>query len=259
MIYPNDNMQVKITSVYDEGSLEGTALIGAKGFAVLIETDGQKILFDTGRRGRYLLHNMMFLDIEPEEIDKVVISHGHASHTGGVGDLLKERETPMKIYAPGSAIETKKRFGAKGFHIPEEHSDKAEVYEVKEWTEVSDGIFASVPMDIGDGKAESFMVLLSKKGPVVISACAHAGTDIIMESVKKKFGTYPHSYIGGVHLGKKEKQKAIAMAHAFVERSCLDLHLNHCTGVNGIMHMRTVLGLKGVNDFYVGSILYFDI
>ncbi|MDR1955211.1 MAG: MBL fold metallo-hydrolase [Candidatus Methanoplasma sp.] len=252
-------MQAKITSVYDEGSLEGTSLIGAKGFAVLIETDGQRILFDTGRTGRYLLHNMMFLDIEPGKIDKIVISHGHAGHTGGVVDLLMNRETPVKIYAPHSAIGTKRLLGAKGLYIPEELSEKADLNEVRDWLEISKNVFVSAPTDIGDGKTESFMAILSKKGPVVIAACSHAGTDTIMESVKKKFGAYPNTYIGGVHLGKKDKQRAAAMASSFSEKNCKDLHLNHCTGISGMMHLRTVLGLKGVSDFYVGSILYFDI
>ncbi|MDR2698487.1 MAG: MBL fold metallo-hydrolase [Candidatus Methanoplasma sp.] len=251
-------MQAKITSVYDEGALVGTSLIGAKGFAVLIETGGRKILFDTGRRGRYLLHNLMFLDIRPESIDKVVISHGHASHTGGLDDILKTREAHMNIYAPASAAGERRLLGAKGIRIPAEFSERADVLEVRDWMEIAEKTFVSRPMDIGDDQTEVFMVLLSKKGPVVISACSHAGVDMIMEAVKKRFGSYPHTYIGGVHIGRKGKEKASAITTSFIEKNCLDLHLNHCTGVRGMMYLRADMGLRGVNDFYAGSVLRLD-
>jgi 7,8-dihydropterin-6-yl-methyl-4-(beta-D-ribofuranosyl)aminobenzene 5'-phosphate synthase len=252
-------MQAKITSVYDEGAAVGTSLIGAEGFAVLIESGGQSILFDTGRRGRYLLHNMMFLDIKPEKIDKVVISHGHASHTGGIDDLLKNREGLLNIYAPQSALGGGKLFRPKGIRISEELSKKAEVHVVNDWTEMVDKVFVSSPMDIGGEMTETFIVILSRKGPVVISACSHAGVDAVMEAVKKRFGAYPHTYMGGVHIGKKEKEKAYRIASSFSEKNCTDLHLNHCTGVKGMMYLRTNMGLKGVNDFYVGSVLSVDI
>ena len=248
-------MQAKITSVYDEGALVGTSLIGAEGFSVLIETDGQKILFDTGRRGRYLLHNMAFLDIKPESIDKLVISHGHAGHTGGLEELLREREMPLNIYAPRSAVGGKKMFGPKGIRIPEDLTEKGNIYEMMDWIEIADKLFISPPMDIGGGQTECFVTLRSKKGPVVISACSHAGVDEVMEAVKRKFGSYPHTFIGGVHLGKKDKEKANKMATSFSEKNCLDLHLNNCTGVKGMMYLRTKLGHKGVNDFYAGTVL----
>jgi 7,8-dihydropterin-6-yl-methyl-4-(beta-D-ribofuranosyl)aminobenzene 5'-phosphate synthase len=62
-----------------------------------------------------------------------------------------------------------------------------------------------------------------------------------------------------VHIGNKEKAKAEAIASLFTERNCNVLYLNHCTGVKGMMYLRTVLGLKGVNDFYVGSTVSFDV
>ena len=252
-------MEVKITSVYDEGAIEGTQFIGAKGFAVLIEADGKKILFDTGRRGRYLLNNLMFLDVKPEEIDKVVISHGHTSHTGGVDDLLRNRGDALFIYAPRSAFERKNLIGQKGIHIPKDQAGKADIVEIKDWMEIADKVFISCPLEIGKGLAESFIVLLSKKGPIVISACSHAGVGEVMEAVKERFGKYPCGYIGGTHIRKREKKKAEALAEMFAERNCNMLYLNHCTGVNGILYIRTVLGLKEVNDFYVGSSLSVDL
>lgn len=251
-------MQAKITSIYDEGALEGTPLIGAEGFAVMIDIGGRKILFDTGRRGRYLLNNLMFLDVKLEDIDEIVISHGHTSHTGGLYDILKGRDSPIDIYAPGSAMYAGKMFGQKGIKIPEEFSDKAVVHEIDDWIELAGKLFVSSPMDIGGGLTESFMVLSSRKGPVVISACSHAGVDNIMEAVKKKFGEYPCQYIGGLHIGKREKEKANKVAAVFSEKSCTNLHLNHCTDTNAITGIRVILGLESIKNFYAGSVLTLD-
>ncbi|AIZ57303.1 7,8-dihydropterin-6-methyl-4-(beta-D-ribofuranosyl)-aminobenzene-5'-phosphate synthase [Candidatus Methanoplasma termitum] len=253
-------MEAKITSVYDEGAVEGTPLIGAEGFSVLIEIGSNKILFDTGRRGRYLMHNLSFLDIEPEMINTVVISHGHKGHAGGLDTLLRERETPLLIYAPRFAMGTKTMFGTGGgIQIGEDIADKADIVEINDWKEIADKVFVSAPMDIGKEETESFIVIRSRKGPIVISSCSHAGADKVMEAVKSKFGAYPHGYVGGLHMGKKEKTKAEAVANLFSEKNCNSLYINHCTGVNGIMYMRAVLGIKGVNNFYVGSSISVDL
>jgi 7,8-dihydropterin-6-yl-methyl-4-(beta-D-ribofuranosyl)aminobenzene 5'-phosphate synthase len=252
-------MQVKITSVYDEGALERTSLIGAEGFAVMIELDGRSILFDTGKRGRYLLHNMMFLDMDPQNVGKVVISHGHSGHAGGIADILRNRNAPLGIYAPRSAIEKKGMFGTGSIRIPEELSENADVYEVTDWMEIEDKVFVSRPMDIGKGMAESFIVILSKKGPVVVAACSHAGVDMIMEEVKRRFGSFPCMYIGGIHMKKKIRQKAEELAVLFTEAGCKELYLNHCAETNGIMYLRAALGIKGVNNFYVGSSVNIEI
>jgi 7,8-dihydropterin-6-yl-methyl-4-(beta-D-ribofuranosyl)aminobenzene 5'-phosphate synthase len=252
-------MQVKITSVYDEGSQPGTSLIGAEGFSVLIEADGQSILFDTGKRGRYLLHNMMFLDIDPEKIDKLIISHGHSNHTGGIDELLKSRKNVLNIYSNSSAVGGKGPFGPKGIVISPELSSKAAIIDVKGWMEIAGKVFISPPMDMGKGMAETFVVITTKKGPVVIAACSHAGVDSIMEETKIKFGSFPYMYVGGTHIGKKEKEKAGSIAAAFSERGCAELYLNHCTGVNGMMHLGRDRGLKGVKDFFVSTVSTVDV
>lgn len=59
---------------------------------LLIEVDGQRVLWDTGTGGRWrpglgqLGAGLASLDVEPESIDMVVISHGHPDHIGGLID-----------------------------------------------------------------------------------------------------------------------------------------------------------------------------
>lgn len=72
------------------------------GFSCLLETIQDKILFDTGWNGDILLHNMKIADINPEEIDKIVISHDHWDHIGGLNHILKYGKKP-EVYVPQSA------------------------------------------------------------------------------------------------------------------------------------------------------------
>lgn len=251
-------MQAKIQSVYDEGAIEATPLIGARGLSMLVDIDGQRTLFDTGRRGRYLAHNLDYMNIDPDSIDRVVISHGHVDHAGGLEGLLKGRTKPVDVYAPKTAFGSKQLIGFNGIHVSPELAEKVVFHIIEEWTELSEHLFVTGPIVYGD-VSESFMVMNIKKGPVVFSGCSHCGVGPVLDVVADKLGIVPRSYFGGVHIGKKEEEKANLIAKEFLARSCTDLHLNHCTSPNGITQLRVNLGLKGVNDFYVGSTVEYEI
>ena len=55
------------------------------GFSCLIETGNKNILFDTGANPQILHNNMKILNVNPSSIDKIIISHEHWDHNGGLG------------------------------------------------------------------------------------------------------------------------------------------------------------------------------
>lgn len=67
--------------VYEEG------LVAEHGLSVYIETANRKMLFDTGQSGIFI-QNAKTLSIAIENIDSVVLSHGHYDHTGGLYPFL---------------------------------------------------------------------------------------------------------------------------------------------------------------------------
>lgn len=81
------------------GSLAGT--MGEHGFSALIEpSDGDPLLFDTGQ-GLTLLHNAGRMNKDLSKVQKVVISHGHYDHSGGLLPLL-HAFGPLQVYGhPG--------------------------------------------------------------------------------------------------------------------------------------------------------------
>jgi len=66
----------------------GMAFWGEHGLAMLIETGDRRVLFDTGQSGTVLMHNLKTMDVEPQSIDAIAISHAHYDHTGGLAALL---------------------------------------------------------------------------------------------------------------------------------------------------------------------------
>ncbi|KZS98233.1 hypothetical protein SISNIDRAFT_472261 [Sistotremastrum niveocremeum HHB9708] len=69
---------------------------GAHGFSALITTEvegqgSQTILFDTGPDSKTIIRNIEALKVPVHSIERVVISHWHADHTGGLLSFLDYR------------------------------------------------------------------------------------------------------------------------------------------------------------------------
>ena len=64
--------------------------LGEWGFAALVESDGNKILFDTGFRENTVLENAASLNIDLSMVEHVLLSHNHSDHTGGLKTLRKK-------------------------------------------------------------------------------------------------------------------------------------------------------------------------
>lgn len=242
-----------IKCVYDEGSKPNTPLIGAKGTAFLIEHDGKKVLFDTGLRDRYLIHNIENLDIDPDSIDSVVISQTHPDNARALNGLLSIRTKPVEVYAPSGLYDEKKKMLSSKPSISDENREKAIFKDpsVSDWTVVFPGICLSPRFTGPDGYAESYLVV-GDRSLAVISGRGSYGPEDILTETEAHFGKTPKAFIGSVLLEKKKKPLADAYAASFAAHKIQDLYLNHCTSRDGVTNLRVNLGLSGVNDFYVG-------
>src|SRR3989339_2068614 len=73
----------EIKIIYNNTSIQ-KGMKPAWGFSALIKYNDKNILFDTGGKPDLLLGNMKALNISPEAITDIFISHGHWDHTGGL-------------------------------------------------------------------------------------------------------------------------------------------------------------------------------
>ena len=242
-------MQAKVICVYNEGAKENTPLIGAKGFGLLVEVDGQRTLLDTGMRGRYLIHNLGHMHIKPDSIDRVILTHNHKSNITGLKKLLESRSAPIDVFTNGSYP------GIKGI-------GKDDVIGKMEWhamdgrKDLSEHLSVIGPF----GPLEEFVLILrTKRGPAVMSSCFHCGLDIVLDAAKREFGNEPVAVIGGMHIHRPKQDKVDPVVNVLRDHGSPKLYINHCGTPGTIMYMRVRFGLSGVNDLYVGDEAEFEV
>lgn len=94
-------------------ALTRESLVAEHGFAALVTvTSGdtsESLLFDAGLSKHGLMHNMDVLEVRPQELHTIVLSHGHADHTQGLMGLVErlgERKLPLLLH-PDAFLERK--------------------------------------------------------------------------------------------------------------------------------------------------------
>ena len=73
------------------------------GLSLYLETRGYKILFDAGQSSAFA-ENAKKLGINLDQVDFVVLSHGHYDHGGGLGKFLECNQT-APVYVSSHAFE----------------------------------------------------------------------------------------------------------------------------------------------------------
>ena len=243
-------MSTKITCVYDEGSQPGTPLIGAKGTSFLIEKDDKRVLFNTGLRDRYLIHNMEHLEIDPESIDMVVVSQSNPNASAALNGLLKGRGNPIDVYCPNGLYGGKSLL-TRGVGLSEENKPKAIFHDLGEWQEVLPGIFTTPFYYDEKGYGETFLVVKDGMKMALMSGRCSCYPDAVIADVTQHFGMKPTVFMGPVFLEKRKKP--VAKIYADTLCQIPELYINHCVGRDGMVNLRVNLGLAGVKDFYVGD------
>ena len=160
---------MRITILFDNTTLNPSCQ-AEWGFACLVESEQERVLFDAGADGDILLHNFEKLGIPPTGIDKIIISHMHGDHTGGLSSILEKNQNST-VYFVQSATDEQLGIYKK---LP------IKIKKVKDFTKISDNLYSLGEMQ---GKTnEQSIVIKTKHGIVIITGCAHPG---IVEIVKK--------------------------------------------------------------------------
>ena len=95
-------MSTRIVTLLENTSRDHE-LIAAHGLSFYIEWNSRKILFDLGPDESFL-NNARALRIDVEDVDYVILSHGHRDHTGGLGAFLRVNEK-ARIYIHRNALD----------------------------------------------------------------------------------------------------------------------------------------------------------
>jgi 7,8-dihydropterin-6-yl-methyl-4-(beta-D-ribofuranosyl)aminobenzene 5'-phosphate synthase len=221
--------QISISILYDNYVFtEG--LKSDWGFSCLLTGTEKTILFDTGTKGELLLENIEKLNINPKDVEIVVISHNHGDHTGGLLAFLAKNSNVL-IYLPpscsGSFIQDVKGTGAKVV-IPDAP------------VETCKGVHLTGPM--GEQIIEQSMIVDTAKGAVVITGCAHPG---IVDIVRKSKAIVPRNIylvLGGFHLPQKSETEIDQIISEFRKLGIKKVGPTHCTGDLAIQMFKQAYG-----------------
>lgn len=171
------------------------------GVAYLLETEQKRILFDVGfnRENLHpspLLKNMQELDINPANLDFIVISHLHVDHVGG---LQAKKNSTFAL--SGEEVDLK---GLKAYTPTRMVHKSAEIEVVSGPTKIAEGIVSLGPINraiwgMGLTAEQALAINVKDKGIVLIVGCGHQTIEKVVEQANQVFDVPIYAIYGGLH------------------------------------------------------------
>jgi 7,8-dihydropterin-6-yl-methyl-4-(beta-D-ribofuranosyl)aminobenzene 5'-phosphate synthase len=168
-------MELKI--LYDNEALNGFR--GGFGFSCWVED--KNTLFDTGGDLATLMFNIRKFMINPKDIEKIVLSHEHGDHIGGIQIVDYCGEVDVFVLRSFS-----KRF--KGWLA--DHSN-VRLHEVDKAEEICRDVYTTGVL--GWSIKEQSLIVKTCNGLTVVTGCAHPGLENILNFFRLKIGRYLRS------------------------------------------------------------------
>lgn len=265
---------MKIT-ILAENIANKRGLLAEHGLSILIETGTHRILFDTGQSDVFL-HNADKMGISYENLDGIVLSHGHYDHTGGLEyftDIYNKKK--VKLFMREDALNNKvcRNSDGKTFRkigIPwRERKLPVEYYYTKEKEEIFPDVFvvSDVPSIVAEEPLndiffmysdesgcvpvpdymadEQMLVFRTCKGLAIFAGCAHPGILNCIEHIKKNFpGEKLYFLLAGMHLRSCSTERIERTIGGLQQCKFEKIVPVHCTGIEAIVKMKERMGEK---------------
>ena len=217
---------IRISMIFNNtGKCEG--LENAWGLSAWIETPGDISLFDTGGDPKILKGNMSHLGLDPASIKRVIISHDHWDHNGGIEMILEQLPENTDLYIVG------------------EHKDeyikrypRACIRGVDEPVRIADQLWSTGSLSISykdESLYEQSLILTHGDSMVLLTGCSHPG---IVKIAKRAHEIHPDKSFelvtGGFHLMRTPAKEVREISEALMYLGISRIAPSHCTGDQSI-------------------------
>lgn len=272
--------RMSLTILAEDSVLYESPFWGQHGISFLIEAYGnnfkKNVLVDVGQNHEALIHNMKLLNVKPETIDAIVVTHCHYDHTLGIVDMLQaigKEDLPViahpdlfrlnfinKPYLRHVGVmqaDSQKKIKENGgtLYLTD---DPLQIMpglittgEVKRQTNFEEvGISLKTIIDgriVQDNMKDDISLIANfkEKGIVIITGCSHAGiVNITKQAVELSGADKIEAIVGGLHLVEAPIDRIKKTAEAL---SVFDINLisaGHCTGFNAQVELQNIFKEK---------------
>lgn len=262
-------MPLRITTL-SENTAGFPGVLAEWGLSVLIQTDDFKILLDTST-SISVPYNAPIFGLDLSTIDKIVLSHGHFDHTGGLKGVLKQIGKQVEViahpdiwarkYARGEGFEryigvpfSREELEALGASftlsrepvwITDDIVTTGEIAMIDEFEQLDPNMYVKEDDnwrsdELWDDRA---LIIKTNEGLVVILGCAHRGAINTLRHAQQITGVaLIHTVIGGTHLTGATEERVVHTAAALQELGVQRVGVSHCTGLPSAVLLAQQLG-----------------
>jgi 7,8-dihydropterin-6-yl-methyl-4-(beta-D-ribofuranosyl)aminobenzene 5'-phosphate synthase len=252
-------MRIKLTT-FSENTAGMPGLLAEWGLSILVEVDKHKVLLDTGL-DISAAYNAAIMGIDLSKVDRIVLSHGHRDHTGGLRYVLNSMRKKIEVIAHPDiwaakysrtfskkeqyagipfAREALESWGA-SFRLSEKPvwiSDNivttGEIAMHTEYEKVDRELLVKEggklrPDPLRDDLA---LIIKTQTGLIVVLGCGHKGMINTLHHAQKITGLEQiHMVVGGTHLLHASREQMDLTIAELKRLGVRKIGVSHCTGL----------------------------
>jgi len=282
------NFAMKCVILIDNTPHHERDLFSEHGLSIYIEADGLRWLVDVGASGQFL-DNARVLGVPVEDVDFLILSHGHSDHTEGLSSFLQANNKAKVVMSPYilsheffSYRLTARRNISIHHAVVEAHPERfllpgksqnlsehvaviCEIEQIYPTPKANRKLYVARRNDPDSEQPDAFrhetaVAIHTPKGLFVFSGCCHNGILNVLQDCTRYFNdNRVIACIGGTHLVdsdptncyESDQELRTLGAELLSKYPGMQLITSHCTGILARRQLALSMG-DALQSFHTG-------